>query len=155
MDRITQSLQTFLKSSKTQYQTVFNSGTENKKSPPTATSFLVKNPKDPNQAADITIYIFPKNSIFILTSQPIAFIDGKGIDKIKELKIKWNMNELFSRISVLGMDDEEDGCYRFSLTLYGVSDPDGSSKYVWMRYIEMLKSETFDAWKAIAALYNN
>lgn len=39
MDRITQSLQAYLKSAKIKYQTLFNSDTGNKNGNPTSTSF--------------------------------------------------------------------------------------------------------------------
>lgn len=48
MDRITQSLQAYLKSAKIQYQPLYNSNTGNKKGNPTSTSFHIKNSEDPN-----------------------------------------------------------------------------------------------------------
>ena len=46
----------------------------------------------------------------------------------------------------------EDDRYCFSLILQGISDPNGPSKYVWKRYVEMLKNDSFEAWNKIAAL---
>ena len=153
MDRITQSLQAYLKSARIHYQTLFNSDTGNKNGNPTSTSFQVKNSKDPGQVADIVIDIFPKNSQFFLSAHPRVVIDCEGIDKIKTLEIKWNACGLFTRISVSEeMGVVEDDRYCFSLILQGICDPNGLSKYAWNRYIEILKSDTFDAWDKIAVL---
>ena len=153
MDRITQSLQTYLKSAKIHYQTLFNSDTGNKKGNPTSTSFHVKNSEDPDQVADIVIDIFPKYSQIFLSAHPRVVIDGEGMDKIKALETKWNARGLFTRISVYEeMRVVEDDHYCFQLMLQGISDANGQSKYVWKRYIEILKSDTFLAWNKIAAL---
>ena len=45
----------------------------------------------------------------------------------------------------------EDDRYCFSLRLQGIGDPNGTSKYVWKRYIEMLKNDTFEAWNKLVA----
>ena len=153
MDRITQSLQTYLKSAKIKYQTLFNSDTGNKNGNPTSTSFHVKNSAAPSQVADIVIDIFPKDSQFFLSAHPRVVIDGKEIGKIKALETKWNTCGLFTRISVSEeMGVVEDDHYCFSLRIQGISDPNGPSKYVWKRYIEILKSDTFEAWDKIVAL---
>ena len=153
MDRITQSLQTYLKSANIRYQTLFNSDTGNKNGNPTSTSFHVKNSADPSQVADIVIDIFPKESQFFLSAHPRVVFEGEVADKIKALEIKWNACGLFTRISVSKeMGVVEDDRYCFSLRLQGISDLNGSSKYVWKRYIEILKRDTFEAWDKIAAL---
>ena len=153
MDRITQSLQAYLKSAKIHYQTLFNSDTGNKKGNPTSTSFHVKNSADPSQVADIVIDIFPKDSQFFLSAHPRIVIDGEEIGKIKALETKWNACGLFTRIRVSEeMGVVEDDRYCFSLMVQGISDPNGPSKYVWKRYIEILKSDTFQAWNKIVAL---
>ena len=153
MDRITQSLQTYLKSANIRYQTLFNSDTGNKNGNPTSTSFHVKNSADPSQVADIVIDIFPKESQFFLSAHPRVVFEGEVADKIKALEIKWNACGLFTRISVSKeMGVVEDDRYYFSLRLQGISDLNGSSKYVWKRYIEILKRDTFEAWDKIAAL---
>ena len=153
MDRITQSLQTYLKSANIRYQTLFNSDTGNKNGNPTSTSFHVKNSADPSQVADIVIDIFPKESQFFLSAHPRVVFEGEVADKIKALELKWNACGLFTRISVSKeMGVVEDDRYCFSLRLQGISDLNGSSKYVWKRYIEILKRDTFDAWDKIAAL---
>ena len=153
MDRITQSLQTYLKSANIRYQTLFNSDTGNKNGHPTSTSFHVKNSADPSQVADIVIDIFPKDSQIFLSAHPRVVIWGEGIDKIKGLENKWNVCGLFTRISVseeMGVVEDDHHC--FSLRIQGISDPNGPSKYVWKRYIEMLKNDTFEAWDKIVAL---
>ena len=153
MDRITQSLQEYLKSAKIHYQTLFNSDTGNKNGNPTSTSFYVNNSEDPEQFADIVIDVFPKNGYFFLSAHPRVVFDGEGMDKIKALEIKWNACGMFTRIRVSEeMGVVEDDRYCFSLRLQGISDPNGPSKYVWKRYIKILKSDTFDAWNKIAAL---
>ena len=153
MDRITQSLQAYLKSAKIHYQTLFNSDTGNKKGNPTSTSFHVKNSAEPSQVADIVIDIFPKDSQLFLSAHPRVVIDGEGMAKIKSLENKWNACGLFTRIRVSEeMGVVEDDRYCFSLRLQGISDINGSSKYVWKRYIEILKRDTFEAWDKIAAL---
>ena len=153
MDRITQSLQAYLKSAKIHYQTLFNSDTGNKKGNPTSTSFHVKNSADPSQVADIVIDIFPKDSQFFLSAHPRVVIGDEGMDSIKTLEIKWNACGLFTRIRVSEeMGVVEDDRYCFSLILQGISDPNGPSKYVWKRYIEMLKNDTFEAWNKLVAL---
>ena len=153
MDRITRSLHAYLKSAKIHYQTLFNSDTGNKNGNPTSTSFHVENLDDPGQFADIVIDIFPNNSQFFLSAHPRIIIDGEGMDKIKALETKWNACGLFTRIRVSEeMGVVEDNRYCFSLILQGISDPNGVSKYVWKRYIEMLKSDTFEAWNKIATL---
>ena len=153
MDRITQSLQAYLKSAKIKYQTLFNSDTGNKKGNPTSTNFHVKNSEDPIQVVDIVIDIFPEYSQFFLSAHPRVIIDGEGMDKIKALEIKWNACGLFTRISVSEeMGVVENDRYCFSLMLQGISDLNGPSKYLWKRYIEILKSDTFKAWDKIAAL---
>lgn len=153
MDRITQSLQAYLKSAKIQYQTLYNSDTGNKKGNPTSTSFHIKNSEDPNQVADVIIDVFPKNSQIFLSAHPRVVIDGKGIDKIKALEIKWNACGLFTRISVseeMGVVDYDRYC--FQLILQGISDRNSLSNYVWKRYIEILKSDAFEAWDKIENL---
>lgn len=153
MDRITQSLQAYLKSAKIQYQTLFNSDTGNKNGNPTSTSFHVKNSEDPNRVADIVIDVFPDNRQFFLSAHPRVVIDGEGMDKIKALEIKWNASGLFTRINVseeMGVLDDDRYC--FSLILQGISDSNGPSKYIWKRYIDILKSDTFEAWDKMAAL---
>lgn len=153
MDRITHSLQAYLKSARIKYQTLFNSDTGNKIGNPTSTSFHIKNSEDPGQVADIVIDIFPKECQFFLSAHPRVVIDGEGMDKIKALEIKWNACGLFTRISVsteMGVVEADHYC--FSLMLQGISDLNGSSKYIWKRYIEILKSDTFEAWNKIAAL---
>ena len=153
MDRISQSLQTYLKSANIRYQTLFNSDTGNKNGNPTSTSFHVKNSADPSQVADIVIDIFPKESQFFLSAHPRVVFEGEVADKIKALENKWNACGLFTRISVSKeMGVVEDDRYCFSLRLQGISDLNGSSKYVWKRYIEILKRDTFEAWDKIAAL---
>ena len=153
MDRITQSLQAYLKSAKIKYQTLFNSDTGNKNGYPTSTSFHIKNSADTSQVADIVIDIFPKVCQIFLSAHPRIVIDGKGIGEIKALETKWNACGLFTRIRVSEeMGVVEDNRYCFSLILQGISDPNGPSKYVWKRYIEILKSDTFEAWNKIAAL---
>ena len=153
MDRITQSLQTYLKSANIRYQTLFNSDTGNKNGNPTSTSFHVKNSADPSQVADIVIDIFPKDSQFFLSAHPRVVILSEGMDKIKGLENKWNVCGLFTRISVSEeMGVTEDDRYCFSLRLQGISDLNGPSRYVWKRYIEILKSDTFQAWNKIVAL---
>lgn len=153
MDRITQSLQTYLKSAGIQYQTLFNSDIGNKKGNPTSTSFHVRNSADPSQVADMVIDIFPKDSQFFLSAHPRVVIENEGMDKINGLELKWNACGLFTRISVSEeMGVVEDDRYCFSLFLQGISDLKGASKYVWRRYIEILKSDTFEAWNKIAAL---
>ena len=153
MDRITQSLQAYLKSAKIKYQTLFNSDTGNKKGNPTSTSFHVKNSADPIQVADIVIDIFPKDSQFFLSAHPRVVISSEGRDKIKALETKWNACGLFTKIRVSEeMGVVEDDRYCLSLILQGISDPNGPSKYVWKRYIEMLKNDTFEVWNKIAAL---
>lgn len=75
------------------------------------------------------------------------------MDKIKALEIKWNACGLFTRINVseeMGVVDDDSYC--FSLILQGISDLNGLSKYIWKRYIEILKNDTFEAWDKIAAL---
>lgn len=153
MDRITQSLQTYLKSARIQYQTLYNSDTGNKKGNPTSTSFHIKNLEDPNQVADVIIDVFPKNSQIFLSAHPRVVIDGEGMSKIKALEIKWNACGLFTRISVSEeMGVVEDDRYCFQLILQGISDRNGLSNYVWKRYIEILRSDTFKAWDKIATL---
>lgn len=152
MDRITQSLQTYLKSAKIRYQTLFNSDTGNKNGNPTSTSFHIKNSADTSQVADIVIDIFPKDSQIFLSAHPRIVIDGEEIGKIKALETKWNACGLFTKISVseeMGVVDDDHYC--FSLMLQGISDQNGSSKYVWKRYIEILISDTFEAWNKIVA----
>lgn len=153
MDRITNSLQAYLKSARIKYQTLFNSDTGNKIGNPTSTSFHIKNSEDPGQVAAIVIDVFPNNSQFFLSAHPRVVIDSKGIDKIKALEIKWNACGLFTRIDVseeMGVVDDDRYC--FSLILQGISDLNGSSKYIWKKYIEILKSDTFEAWNKITAL---
>lgn len=153
MDRITQSLQAYLKSAKIHYQTLFNSDTGNKNGNPTSTSFHVKNSAAPSQVADIVIDIFPKDSQFFLSAHPRVVIDGEEIGKIKALETKWNACGLFTRINISKeMGVVEDDRYCFSLMVQSISDPNGPSKYVWKRYIEILKRDTFEAWDKIAAL---
>ena len=153
MDRITQSLQAYLKSAKIKFQTIFNSDTGNKNGNPTSTSFHVKNSAAPRQVADIVIDIFPRDSQIFLSAHPRIVIDSEEIGKIKALEIKWNACGLFTRIRVLEeMGVVEDDRYCFSLMIQGISDPNGPSKYVWKRYIEILKSDTFQAWNKIVAL---
>ena len=75
------------------------------------------------------------------------------MDKIKAMENKWNVCGLFTRISVseeIGVTEDERYC--FSLRFQGISDLNGPSRYVWKRYIEILKSDTFEAWNKIAAL---
>ena len=152
MDIITQSLQAYLKSAKIHYQILFNSDTGNKNGNPTSTSFHVKNSADPIQVADIVIDIFPKESQFFLSAHPRVVFEGEVADKIKALEIKWNACGLFTRISVSKeMGVVEDDRYCFSLRLQGISDPNGTSKYVWKRYIEMLKNDIFEAWNKLVA----
>ena len=88
MDRITQSLQTYLKSAKIQYQTLFNSDRGNKTGNPTSTSFHVRDSEDPGQITDIVIDIFPKDSQFFLSAHPRVVIDGEGKNRIKALETK-------------------------------------------------------------------
>lgn len=153
MDRITQSLQAYLKSAKIQYQTLFNSDTGNKNGNPTSTSFHVKTPVDTSQVVDIVIDIFPRDCQFFLSAHPRVVIDGERVDKIKALENKWNACGLFTRINVSEeMGVVEDDSYCFSLILRGISDLNGPSKYVWNRYIEILKNDTFGVWNKIAAL---
>ena len=153
MDRITQSLQTYLKSAKIRYQTLFNYDTGNKTGNPTSTCFHVKNSEDPGQITDIVIDIFPKDSQFFLSAHPRVVIDGEGKNRIKALEIKWNACGLFTRIRVSEeMGVVEDDLYCFSLILQGISEPNGPSKYVWKRYIEMLKNDTSEAWNKVVAL---
>ena len=153
MDRITQSLQAYLKSAKIKYQTLFNSDTGNKNGNPTSTSFHVRNSEDPSQVVDIVIDIFPRDSQIFLSAHPRIVIDSEEIGKIKALETKWNACGLFTRIRVSEeMGVVEDDRYCFSLILQGISDPNGPSKYVWKRYIEILKSDTFQAWNKIVAL---
>lgn len=153
MDRITQSLQTYLKSANIRYQALFNSDIGNKNGNPTSTSFHVKNSAAPSQVADIVIDIFPKDSQFFLSAHPRVVFDGIGMDKIKALETKWNACGLFTRINISEeMGVVEDDRYCFSLMVQGISDPNGPSKYVWKRYIEILKSDTFQAWNKIVTL---
>lgn len=153
MDRITQSLQAYLKSAKIKYQTLFNSDTGNKNGNPTSTSFHVRNSEDPSQVADIVIDIFPRDSQIFLSAHPRIVIDGEEIGKIKALETKWNACGLFTRINISEeMCVVEDDRYYFSLMVQGISDPNGPSKYVWKRYIEILKSDTFQAWNKIVTL---
>ena len=153
MDRITQSLQTYLKSAKIRYQTLFNSDTGNKNGNPTSTSFHVKNSADARLVADIVIDIFPKDGQFFLSAHPRVVIAGEGMDRINAWEIKWNACGLFTRIRVSEeMGVVEDDRYCLSLILQGISDPNGPSKYVWKRYVEMLKNDTFEAWNKIVAL---
>ncbi len=153
MDRITKSLQTYLKSANIQYQTLFNSDTGNKKGNPTSTSFHVKNSGDTSQIVNIIIDIFPKDCQIFLSAHPRVVIDGEGMDKIKALEIKWNACGLFTRICVseeMGVVEYDRYC--FQLILQGISDRNGLSNYVWKRYIEILISDTFEAWDKIATL---
>lgn len=93
------------------------------------------------------------NSQIFLSVHPRAVIDSEGMDKIKALEIKWNACGLFTRISVSEeMGVVEDDRYCFQLILQGISDRNGQSNYVWNRYIEILKSDTFGAWDKIATL---
>ena len=153
MDRITQSLQTYLKYANIRYQTLFNSDTGNKNGNPTSTSFHVKNSADTSQVADIVIIIFPKDSQFFLSAHPIVVILSEGMDKIKAMENKWNVCGLFTRICVseeTGVVENDRCC--FSVILQGINDSNGPSKYFWKRNIEILKSDTFEAWDTIAAL---
>lgn len=153
MDRITQSLQAFLKSAKIQYQTLYNSDTGNKTGNPTSTSFHVRNSKDPRQSADIVIDIFPKDSQFFLSSHPKVVMLGEG-NKIKALESRWNAIGMLTRISVseeMGIIENDRFC--FQLMLRGISDQNGLSKYVWQRYFDILKRDTFEAWNKMDALY--
>ena len=153
MDRITQSLQTYLKSAKIRYQTLFNSDTGNKIGNPTSTSFHIKNLDAPSQVVDIVTDIFPKDGQIFLSAHPRIVFEGIGMSRIKALEIKWNACGSFTRIRVSEeMGVVEDDRYCFSLILQGISDPNGPSKYVWKRYFEMLKNDTFEAWNKIAAL---
>lgn len=151
MDRITQSLQTYLKSANIRYQTLFNSDTGNKNGNPTSTSFHVRNSADPSQVVDIVIDIFPKDSQIFLSAHPRVVILSEGMDKIKAMENKWNVCGLFTRISVSEeMGVTEDDRYCFSLRLQAISDLNGSSRYVWKRYIEILKRDTFEAWDKLS-----
>ena len=153
MDKITQSLQKYLKSAQIRYQTLFNSETGNKTGNPTSTSFHIKNSADTSQVADIVIDIFPRDSQIFLSAHPREVIYGEERDKIKAFESKWNACGLFTRISVSEeMGVFENNRYCFSLMVQGISDPNGPSKYVWRRYIELLKSDTFEAWDKIVAL---
>lgn len=134
-------------------KTLYNSNTGNKKGNPTLKSFHIKNSEDPNQVADVIIDVFPKNSQIFFSAHPRGVIDSEGMDKIKALEIKWNACGLFTRISVSEeMGVVEDDRYCFQLILQGISERNGLSNYVWKRYIEILKSDTFEAWDKIATL---
>ena len=95
----------------------------------------------------------PRDSQIFLSAHPRIVIDGEEIGKIKALETKWNACGLFTRINISEeMGVVEDDRYYFSLVVQGISDPNGPSKYVWKRYIEILKSDTFQAWNKIVTL---
>ncbi len=156
MDRITQSLQAYLKSAKIQYQTLFNSDTGNKNGNPTSTSFHVKNSEDPNRVADIVIDVYPEDGSFNIEAFPRYVFTDKYLEKVRTLENKWNRTGMFTSLIV----EEEEGvvepdCYCFHILIRGFSDPSGMTEYLWSRYLKEAEDGTWLAWNKIVATICN
>ena len=143
MDKITQSLLSYLNSSTIPHRTLYNSDCGRKNGNPTSTCFT-------RRTMSIVIDIYPDDKVFYLSSHPYIMFNNVHLSKIRELETKWNR---IGTKSTLIIDEDQGtampGRYSFKLSSYGFCGQNGIEKDIWKRYINNLVSATFEAKKLI------
>lgn len=152
MDRITRSLQSYLKSSKIPYKTMFNAEGGAIEGEPTSTVIHIQNPDNHEEIIDIVIDVYPEDGNFNIEAFPRYVFTEQYLEKVRAIENKWNRTGMFTSLIV----DEEEGvvepdCYSFSTLIRGISDPSGMSEYLWSRYLKEAEDNTWLAWKKIVA----
>ena len=156
MDRITQSLQTYLKSAKIPYKTIFNAESGAIEEESTSTVIHIQNPDDVEEVIDIVIDVYPEDGNFNIEAYPRYVFTEKYLAKVRTLENKWNRSGMFTSLIV----EEEDGvvepdCYSFHILLRGFSDPSGMTEYLWSRYLKEAEDSAWLAWNKIVATICN
>lgn len=152
MDRITQSLQSYLKSAKIPYRTMFNTEGGAVEGESTSTVIHIPNPDDDEQVIDMVIDVYPEDGNFNIEAFPRYVFTEQYLGKIRAFENKWNRMGMFTTIKV----EEEDGveeldCYCFHSLIRGLSEPSGMSEYLWSRYLKVAEENTWLAWDKIVA----
>lgn len=145
MDRITESLQSYLKSAKIPYKTMFNGEGES-----TSTVIHIQNPNDKDEIIDIVIDVYPEDGHFSIDAYPRYVFTENHLEKVRSLENEWNRTGMFTSLIVEEEDGvEEPDCYCFHILIRGISDPSGMTKYLWERYLKEAEDSTWLAWEKI------
>lgn len=152
MDRITQSLQAYLKSAEIPFKTMFNAECCAVKGESTSTVIHIQNSDDVEQTVDIVIDVYPEAGNFNIEAYPRYVFTKKYLKKVRTIENKWNRTGMFTSLIVEEEDGvEEPDCYCFHIVIRGICDPSGLSEYLWSRYLKEAGDSTWLAWKKIVA----
>ena len=152
MDRITKSLQTYLKSAKIPYKTMFNAEGGAIEGESTSTVIHIQNPDDYEEIVDIVIDVYPEDGYFNIEAFPRYVFTEQNLEIVRAIENKLNRTGMFTSLIV----EEEEGvvdpdCYSFHILIRGISDHSGMSEYLWSRYLKEAEDTTWLAWKKIVA----
>lgn len=150
MDKITESLQSFLRKKHIRYQTMFNSTEHWGLSNMTSTCFhLTKG----NFGAYISfvIDIDPGNGKFYLSSYPADVIDqAKILNEIRSYVNQWNRSgNPFKLILEEEKGIPEPNVFCISLYFNGIAPIDGMGTKQWEHYIRAMYQECLRAWNKV------
>lgn len=154
MDKITNSLQNYLKKRRIKSKSMFNADVEFRLEEQTSTVFHVTRKFDKLKMS-VVIDIYPKDKTVYLSAHPWDLFDNSRMDELKSLESKWNGIGMFTTLSI----EEEKGViepdrYCFQLTAKFLADKEGLSFTLWDKYIKLLIKESLDAWEMFYKIIN-
>ncbi len=151
MDKITESLRTYLEAADIPHQTFFNE--KGFGYPCTSTCFHKVNEGLPHQRLPFNVNIYSGEAKFYIVSAPMWVCHDKALESLKPLESKWNRCGMMTTL----VFEEERGVsvpniYGFHLELPGICESDGLGKDMWKRYFEIVERDACEVFENIRDL---
>ena len=150
MDKITTSLQCYLRKTNKSFQTLFNIEEIYRGDNGTSTCFHIKRDFGLNDIFVVEINIFPEDYIFYISVYLGDVYKKDCMERLCAIKQKWNRVGMFCTLQIkeeLGVVEPETYCVL--LNCRGVSDQNGLSNFLWGKYIDTITDEANSAWNLI------
>ena len=144
MDRITKSLQDYLKTSDIKFEATKNKDTSNCK---TSTFFELS---DTNNSKTMTVLVevSPETHTIYITVSPHIININKDIEILKCFEAEWNHSQRLTSLSIV--KESIDDFYKwYNIQLYSVilSDGIGLTRLLWHKYLDVFFNETLQIWE--------
>lgn len=154
MDKITKSLQSYLKKNGIKFKSMFDADTRSRLEEQTSTVFHITRKIDEVKMA-VIIDIYPKDQYVFLSILPFFVFSDDKMSELKAVENKWNRTGTFSTLSI----EEERGVieaykYCFKLSSWILAENNGLSHQLWKKYLELIIEETLDAWEMFEKILN-
>ncbi|MDE7386689.1 MAG: hypothetical protein K2N28_06080 [Muribaculaceae bacterium] len=154
MDKITKSLQIYLKMRGIKFKSMFNIDTPTRLEEQTSTVFHITRTIDKVKMS-IVIDVYSKDNTVYLSAYPWFVFSDEKMEELKVFENKWNGVGMFSTLTI----EEERGViepnkYCFRMTSRILSEENGLNHQLWKKYIELIIKESIDAWEMFDKIIN-